>query len=115
MDPEFVPESVSALPTIDENYQKNYRRTPYLIQCAKIKNSMEMFMEFGAAGCRYDETGNICMSRVRGNAVESNCLGAAAYHGNEGVIPYALKKLGKRGLEHRCTEYIDSKNEKKKG
>jgi hypothetical protein len=73
-----------------------------------------MFMELGAAGCRYDETGTICLSRVRGNTVQSNCLAAAAYYGNETVIPYALKKLGKYGLEYRATESADTFFDKKR-
>jgi len=110
------PSQVGPIPP-DSKIVETYRRTPYLIQCAMVQDesSLEMFMEFAAAGCTFAETGFICFSRLRGNLVTSNIVGAAAYWGNLPILNFILSKLKDDYIDVKALETGDAKKDKKAG
>ena len=71
-------------------------------------------MELGSQGCSYNEDGIICLSRLRGNAVISNIVGAAAYWGNNDILKFIIKKSSLEKINLTATEVVDNMINNKK-
>ena len=75
----------------DPSCAENYRVSPFIVQAA-CHGSLEIFKLLIAAGCSMNDVGHICLSKRRQNAVVSNVVGGAAYHGNYDVLNYVFTK-----------------------
>lgn len=84
----------------DPECHELYRPSPYLVQAA-CKNNVEIFKDLVNNNCSLNDVGYIGLSRARKNAVASNVVGAAAFHGNWKVLEHILSKT--RG----ATDLID--------
>lgn len=83
--------------------EKNYRMTPFIITAA-IHGDVETFEEIVNQGGDVKAKGFIGLSKKRKNKINSNIVGAAAYHGNTKLINFFINKLSNKDMEHVSKE-----------
>ena len=71
-----------------------YRQAPYIIQAA-CHGDIDVFQNLLKANANMFDTGHVCLSRKKKNSVESNCIGAAAYYGNNKILKLSLQKMSR--------------------
>ena len=95
-----------------EENAENYRCSPFTIQAA-AKGSYESLKHLVNGGCDITEDiGHICLSRRRMNAVQSNVIGAAAYHGHSHFLQRTLQLLPKEAIDLPAIESSDRRQVK---
>ena len=92
---ELSSDTFGASPEITEAL-KSYRRTPFLILAASRGNE-EMVDMLLSRGASLQQAGFVGTSKSRLNAVITNVLGAAVFHGKTGVVRWLLGRF--RGEE----------------
>lgn len=89
------------------SFDKNYRRTPFIITAA-LAGDVDTFQALVDHGANVKDRGFITLSRKKKNQVITNVIGAAAYGGNLELLQFLISKMSKTDLEFLSKEKQDS-------